>query len=397
MSDRSGDMPDRGLPPIPQASPGREVAAIRAELDAAIAGVLDSGRYILGPQVEAFEAEMAAYLGLREAIGVASGTDAIELALRGLGVGSGDAVYTVSHTAVATVAAIERTGAVAVLVDTDDATLTLDPDQLARAIEADARPGGARPRVVIPVHLYGHPAPMPAILEGARRSGLLVLEDCAQAHGALLDGRMAGTFGDVAAFSFYPTKNLGAIGDGGLVATDDPVIAARIRELRQYGWRERYVSGVPGFNSRLDELQAALLRVKLRYLEAGNARRRVIAGRYDAALGTLDGGPRIPAVGAGVQHVYHQYVVRSPRRDALAATLAAEGIGTAVHYPVPVHMQPAYRGRVPVPVPLAVTERAATEILSLPMFPSLSDAEVDRVGAAVARWAASAREARSGR
>ena len=372
---------------IPQSSPGREAAAIRAELDAAIARVIESGWFILGREVEAFEMAFAAWLGVREAVGVANGTDAVELALRAIGVGPGDAVYTVSHTAVASAAAIERTGAVPVFVDTDDDTFTLDPASLAEAIAADARPGGARPRAVLPVHLFGHPAAMPAILDVARGAGLVVVEDCAQAHGTRLDGRMAGTFAAVAAFSFYPTKNLGAMGDGGLVATGDPAIAARIRELRQYGWRERYVSAEPGFNSRLDELQAAILRVKLEHLDAGNERRRAIAARYDLGLDGLGEVIRRPVVAPGAVHTYHQYVIRTPRRASLAAALAGQGIGNAIHYPVPVHLQPAYRGRVPCPLPLPVTERHAAEILSLPMFPTLTDNEVDRVAAAVRRWA----------
>jgi dTDP-4-amino-4,6-dideoxygalactose transaminase len=380
---------------IPQASPGRDYERHRAEIDAALRRAVESGWYILGPEVGAFEAEFAGYLGLREGVGVASGTDAVELALRALGIGPGDAVYTVSHTAVATVVAVERTGATPVLVDIDEGTYTMDPASLAAAIEADPRPGGARPAAVVVVHLYGQTAAMAEVMAIARAAGLPVVEDCAQAHGARRDGRTAGTWGDIAAFSFYPTKNLGALGDGGLVATDDAALAARARELRQYGWRDRYVSAVVGVNSRLDEVQAAVLRAKLPHLDEDNARRRVIAARYDAKLGgpaagsPAAGGPAVdtPAVGPGVEHVYHQYVVRTRRRDELMAALRERGISTAVHYPVPVHLQPAYAGRLPQVVELPITERVAGEIVSLPIFASLTDDEVDRVAGAILEWA----------
>ena len=334
--------------------------------------------------METFEEEFAAYIGVAQAIGVANGTDALELALRATGVGPGDAVYTVSHTAVATVVAIERTGAMPVFVDIDESTFTLDPDRLEVAIAGDPRPGGARPRAIVAVHLYGQLAPMPAILDIARRHGLTVIEDCAQAHGARLEGRLAGTWGDIASFSFYPTKNLGALGDGGAVTANDPVLAERVRELRQYGWRERYVSSVPGMNSRLDEIQAAVLRAKLPHLDAGNARRRAIAARYDAALEASSIRP--PAVASAAEHVYHQYVIRTEQRGALAASLARQGIGTAIHYPVPVHRQPAYANRCPIPGTLAATEAIAGEILSLPMFPTLGDDAIDRVSGAILEW-----------
>jgi dTDP-4-amino-4,6-dideoxygalactose transaminase len=371
-------------PAVPQASPGRDYQLHQKEIDAALRRALDSGWYILGTEVRAFEAEFAAFLGLREVVGVASGTDAVELALRALGVGLGDAVYTVSHTAVATVAAIECTGAIPVLVDIDEATYTLDPRALAKAIATDAHPGGARPAAVVVVHLYGQMAAMPAILEVARSAGLHVVEDCAQAHGARLDGRMAGTWGEVASFSFYPTKNLGALGDGGAVATNDSGVATNTRELRQYGWRERYVSAVPGTNSRLDELQAAILRAKLPQLTADNARRQAIAARYtDSLRGT---GLVLPLPSPGAEHVYHQYVVRTARRKSLMNWLARREVGAAIHYPVPVHLQPAYQGRLPLPRPLPVTERICGEIVSLPIFPALTDAEADRVVEAILDW-----------
>jgi dTDP-4-amino-4,6-dideoxygalactose transaminase len=330
--------------PVPQASPGRDYRHNQTEIDAAVRRVLDSGWYILGPEVGAFEAEFASYLGLKEAIGVASGTDAVELALRGLEIGPGDAVYTVSNTAVATVAAIERAGATPILVDVGEGTGTMDPDSLARAVSAGSA-GDARPAAVVAVHLYGQPAPMDEILAIARTAGLCVVEDCAQAHGARLDGRMAGTMGHVAAFSFYPTKNLAALGDGGCVVTDDATAATRIRELRQYGWRQRYVSAVPGLNSRLDEVQAAVLRARLPRLETDNDRRREIAARYDAGL--QGSAVTLPVARSGVGHVYHQYVIRAARRDHLVSRLRDSGIGTAIHYPVPIHLQPGYAGRLP--------------------------------------------------
>jgi dTDP-4-amino-4,6-dideoxygalactose transaminase len=369
---------------IPQASPGRDYRRHQIEIDAAVRRVLESGWYVLGPEVGAFEAEFASYLGLREAIGVASGTDAVELALRGLGVGPGDVVYTVSHTAVATVAAIERSGAMPILVDVDEATGTMDPSSLAGAISAALPSGGTCKAAVVAVHLYGQPAPMEEILSIARTAGLRVVEDCAQAHGARLNGLLVGTYGDVAAFSFYPTKNLAALGDGGCVATNDMAVATRVRELRQYGWRDRYVSAVPGLNSRLDEVQAAILRVRLPGLDGDNARRREIAARYDAGLhGTA---AILPLARAGAGHVYHQYVIRTRRRDRLIAWLRVRGIGTAIHYPVPIHLQPAYAERLPRVVELAITERLAGEIVSLPMFSSLADDEVDRVISAILEW-----------
>ncbi len=359
---------------IPVANPLAQYLAHRAEIDAAVGRVLASGRYILGPEVGALEAEFAAYVGVRFGIGVASGTDALVLALRAAGVGPEDEVITVSHTATATVAAVELAGARPVLVDIEPDYYTLDPARLEEAV-------GPRTKAIIPVHLYGQPAELGPMLEVARRYGLRVIEDCAQAHGAVYRGRRVGAWGDLGAFSFYPTKNLGAFGDGGMVVTDDPELAERVRLLREYGWAERYVSAVPGFNSRLDELQAAVLRVKLRHLEADNRRRAEIAARYEAGLaGTA---VRPPRVRPGATHVYHLYVVRSARREELRAFLARQGVGTAVHYPVPVHLQPAYRGRVRVVGSLAGTERAAREVLSLPMYPELTDGEVEAVIAAV--------------
>jgi dTDP-4-amino-4,6-dideoxygalactose transaminase len=344
--------------------------------------VLEGGWYILGQEVTAFEEEFARYLGAAHAVGVGSGTDAIHLALRACGVGPGDAVLTVSHTAVATVAAIELAGATPVLVDIDPETCTLDPNHLKVVLAAWT---GPRPRAVIPVHLYGHPADLPAILEVARRHDLVVIEDCAQSHGATLDGRKTGTWGHVAAFSFYPTKNLGALGDGGAVVTSDPGLAQRARLLREYGWRERYVSELPGMNTRLDELQAAVLRVKLRHLDRENARRRALARLYDARLG---GTPlALPRARGAVEHVYHLYAVRGAERDDLRAYLKGRAVGTAVHYPVPVHLQPAYAGRrLDRGRGLPETERVCRETLSLPLHPQLADGQAEYVSEQILSW-----------
>lgn len=364
--------------PIPQADPRAGYRAQKEALDAAAARVLGGGRYVLGPETQAFEREFADYIGCRFAIGVASGTEALVLAVKALALDPEDYVATVSHTAVATVAAIELAGARPLLVDIDPASGTLDPAEFARVL---AKPPG-RIAAVIPVHLYGLAADLRAIRDLAREHDVRVIEDCAQSHGALLAGKRLGSFGDLAAFSFYPTKNLGAFGDGGAVLTSDPTLATRLVELREYGWRERYVSHLAGMNSRLDEIQAAFLRVKLRRLDAENASRQAIAGAYDEGLRGL--GLCLPARRAGATHVFHQYVVRTTQRDALQAALKARGIGTNIHYPEPVHLQPAYRGRVAMgPGGLAQSERAAREVLSLPMFPQLEEGQVRRVIAAV--------------
>lgn len=358
----------RGILPkeIPQTDPRANYLAHKDEIDRAIARVLDRGRYILGPEVEAFEREFAAYLGVEHVIGVGSGTDALRLALESAGVRTGAVVATVSHTAVATVAAIELAGGIPLLIDIDPATFTIDCGLLEHALRT------GHVNAIVPVHLYGQPANMHAMVELARRYSITIVEDCAQSHGASIGNRKTGTFGAAAAFSFYPTKNLGALGDGGAIATNDRAIAERARLLREYGWKERYVSVIPGMNTRLDELQAAILRVKLRHLDSGNARRREIAAAYTAGLS--DSGVTLPARVEGTTHVYHQYVIRSKDRDALREKLAARGVGTLVHYPVPVHLQPAYarveRG------PLPETESAANEVLSLPMYPELADDQV---------------------
>jgi dTDP-4-amino-4,6-dideoxygalactose transaminase len=358
--------------------------ALAQEMRAAALRVLQRGWYVLGPEVEAFEAAFAAYHGMEHAVGVASGTDAIELALRAAGVGPGDEVITVSHTAVATVCAIERAGAKPVLVDVDPVSYTMAPGAAAAAISP-------RTKAIVPVHLYGHPADMPSLVALAERRHLLLIEDCAQAHGARLGGRLVGTFGQLGAFSFYPTKNLGACGDGGAVLTGDAQLAARLRRLRTYGQATRYRHVERGVNSRLDEIQAAILSVKLKHLDEHNETRRALAAQYDRLLERVER-PEVRS-GAGVYHVYHLYVVRHPERDSLATRLRARGVETLVHYPVPVHLQEAYadlgyrRGDLPV------TERIAEEILSLPMYVGLSAADVDTVAHAVNACAAQAKEA----
>ena len=364
--------------------------AHRPEIDDAVARVLDSGWYVLGQEVTAFEQEFAEYLQAKiqnpksktQAVGLNSGTDALHLALRACDVRSGDEVITVSHTAVATVAAIRLTGATPVLVDVDPRTYTLDPT----ALDAATTP---RTRAVVPVHLYGHPAAMCKILDVAEQASnrfghkIYVIEDCAQAHGAMYYRQTVGTLGDLACFSFYPTKNLGALGDGGAVVGSAGPLLERVRALREYGWspRNRYVSESEGLNSRLDELQAAVLRVKLRHLEADNQHRRDLAAAY---VEHLSDEVVIPVEVEGCEHVYHLYVIRTSQRDALRARLAEQGIGSGIHYPVPVHQQPAYvDSDVIVVHDLTQTERLAGEILSLPLHPTLTVEQAEHVAHAV--------------
>ena len=368
--------------PIPQTDPRAAYLAQKSEIDAAIARVLESGQYILGPVAERFESDFAAFLGLAHGIGCASGTDAIELALRACGIGAGDLVFTVSHTAVATVAAIERAGAIPVLVDIEAGGFVMDTAALDAALR---KPPPGRPAAILPVHLYGEPADLGVIGELARAQGLRVIEDCAQSHGAHYRGRPAGSFGDIACFSFYPTKNLGALGDAGIIATDDSSLAAAAREIREYGWRERYVSARSGINTRLDPIHAAILAVKLPRLESDNQRRQAIAARYDEGLAGLP--LALPRRRDNASHVFHQYVIRSQKRDRLREHLRAAAIGTGIHYPVPVHLHPAYRGRVAAgPTGLRNSERVAGEIPPLPIYPQLADAAVDRVIGEIRRF-----------
>lgn len=352
------------------ANPAAQFESHRKEIEAAIAGVLTSNRYILGPEVEAFEREFAEYIGVAHGIGVANGTDAIEIAIRALGIGVGDEVITVSHTAVATVAAIESAGAIPVLVDVDPKFYTLDSAQL----EAVVTP---RTRAVIAVHVYGQPADLDAIGAFCRARDITLIEDVAQAHGARWKGKRLGSFGKVSCYSCYPTKNLGAIGDGGIITTDDALLSKRMRMLREYGWEQRYISDIPGRNSRLDEIQAAILRVKLRTLDADNERRRAIAAVYsDALRGTA---LVLPEIRSGAEHAFHLYVVKTDRRAEVIAQLKRRDIHPGIHYPVPVHRQAAYSGRVRTAPSMRVTETLSEVVLSLPMYPELKDKEVKAV------------------
>ena len=363
--------------PVPQTDPKASYLDSRAEIDAAVRKVLEGGWYILGEEVAAFEREFATFIGAPHGIGTASGTDALVLGLKALDVGPGDGVVTVSHTAVATVAAIEIAGATPILVDVDPVTFTMDVEDLRAVLERP--PSGVKTiRAIVPVHLYGHPAPIEAICALAARHGAAVLEDVSQAHGASVGGRRLGRFGALGAFSLYPTKNLGAFGDGGVIVTEDEAVAERLKALREYGWRRRYISDSAGFNSRLDELQAAILRVKLARLDADNQRRRAIAAAYDTGLAGLP--LTLPRELPGAVHVYHQYVVRVAGRDAVKAALAVRGVGSNIHYPLPVHLQPAYLGRTAMgPSGLRATEALGGEILSLPIYPQMDAAMTARV------------------
>jgi dTDP-4-amino-4,6-dideoxygalactose transaminase len=353
---------------VPFANFRRGVDALRGDIDAAVARVLDSGWYVLGAEGDAFEAEFAAFAGAAHAVGCANGTDAIELALRALEIGPGDEVVTQANTCVPTVAAIARTGATPVLCDAEPDAGTMDPESLAGALSP-------RTRAVVPVHLYGQCADVDAV--AAVAGDVPVVEDCAQAHGARLRGRPAGTMGALGAFSFYPTKNLGALGDGGAVTTGDDTLAHRLRLLRQYGQTDRYAHAIAGVNSRLDELQAAILRAKLGGLAAANERRREIAAAYTAALeGTA---VRPLAQLADRDHVFHLYVVRAPDRDAFQERLREAGVATIVHYPTPIHRHPPYAGLAGGPVALTVSEQLAAEVVSLPIYPELTDDEVAHV------------------
>ena len=350
--------------------PRREEAAVGGAIDAALARVRASGSLVLGPEVEAFESAFAAFCGVGHCVGVGNGTDALQLLLRADGIGPGDEVLVPAYTAVATWMAVSLVGATPVGVDVEAGTFCLDPSLLTD-----------RARAIVGVDLFGHPADWDGIAQFAFRHGLLVYEDAAQAHGAFWRGRRAGALARAGAFSFYPTKNLGALGDGGAVTTDDPALADHVRMLRTYGWRRRDASEIKGLNSRLDELQAAVLRVKLARLDAWNERRREIASRYLAGL--ADTGLGLPRAVPGAEHVWHQFVVTYGERDVLRARLAEAGIQTLVHYdPLP-HLTPAYRADGWTDGDLPVAERLSSEALSLPMSPHLSDAEVDEVVSAV--------------
>lgn len=359
---------------IPVFDPRPDIEVQRTALLAAIVSVVDSGRFILGPQVEAFEAEMAAYLGTAHAIGVNSGTDALVIALRALGVGPGDEVVTPSFTFFATPEAVTMVGATPVFVDIDPATFTIDPAAIDAAISG-------RTKAIIPVHLFGLAADMDTILEVAHQHDVAVVEDLAQAMGGSVAGRKLGALGDAAALSFFPTKNLGGFGDGGMIVTDDDTIAAQTQKLRTHGSVRKYANELFGYNSRLDELQAAILRVRLERLDEVNAARRAVAARYDELLDQVPGVMRSPEARTS-EHVYHQYTTRitAGRRDEVRTRLAEDGIGTAVYYPTPCHLLPPYAG---LGIHLPQTEAAADEVLSLPMWPSIQDDDIAAVAQAI--------------
>lgn len=352
-------------------------AAQGLDLPAILRGVVESQRYMMGPRVHAFEEAFAAYVGVPHAIGVANGTDALEIALRGLGIGPGQRVLTVANAGFYASTAIRAVGAEPVYAEIDAATLTLAPAALARAL------AGQRLHAVVATHMYGQLADVEAIAAQCKASGVPLIEDCAQAHGARRDGRQAGAWGDIGCFSFYPTKNLGALGDGGALVAKDSALAERLRALRQYGWGTKYeVVHGGGRNSRLDELQAAVLEAKLPLLDEANARRRAIAARYGAAFAKL---PLQAPLAQGGDYVAHLYAVRSTQREAFRAHLAAQGIASDVHYPVPDHRQPVVAAACE-DVRLPITEAACAQVLSLPCFLGMTDSQVDQVIAAVSSF-----------
>lgn len=349
-------------------------ASIRAEIDDAIRRTLDECSFVLGPDVAAFEQEFAAACSAAHGIGTSSGTSALHLALLAAGVGPGDEVITTPFTFVATVAAIQYAGATPVLADIDPATFNIDPAAVAAAITP-------RTRAIVPVHLYGQPADMDPIVALARERGLVVVEDAAQAHLAEYRGRRAGSLGDLACFSFYPAKNLGACGEGGMVVTSDDAHARRLRLLRDWGAERKYHHVLKGFNFRLEGLQGAILRVKLRHLERWTGRRRAIAARYRELLADAD--VTLPVEMPWARHVYHVFTIRSRERDRLREALLERGVATGVHYPVPVHLMPAYADLGLPPGSCPHAERACAEVLALPMYPELTDAQCETVARAV--------------
>jgi dTDP-4-amino-4,6-dideoxygalactose transaminase len=351
----------------------RQTTALQSELAAAMNRVLASGWYILGRECAAFESEFAAYCGVAHCISVANGTDALELALRTLGVGPGDTVATVANAGGYSTTAIRAVGAEPLYIDIHPDTMNMSAADLAAHLTPAVR-------AVIATHLYGRMADLPALLAVTGAASIPLVEDCAQAHGAAIGGRKAGSWGALACFSFYPTKNLGALGDGGAITTRDGPLAERVRSLRQYGWHAKYLCVEYGRNSRMDEMQAAILRAKLPHLDGWNARRRAVAATYSAALaGQSVECPR----DFGPDNVAHLYVVRTPRRDRVRAALLAAGIATDIHYPVPDHLQPAARGTAAAATHLPATEQATREILTLPCYAELADEEIAAVRAAL--------------
>jgi len=365
-------------PIVPFLDVGATYVELKVDIDDAVARVLEGGWYLLGRELEAFETEWAAYVGAKHCIGVANGLDALLLSLRALGVGHGDEVIVPSNTYIATWLAVTHLGATVVPVEPDPRTYNIDPERVEQAITP-------RTRVLLPVHLYGQAADMPSLLEIAQRRGLRVLEDAAQAHGARYRGARVGALGDLAAWSFYPGKNLGAFGDGGAVTTNDDSLADAVRVLRNYGSRVKYVNEREGFNSRLDDLQAAVLRVKLRHLDEWNARRKRAAAVYERELADSD--LRLPAVDPSADPVWHLYVVEANRRDALQRALSDAGVQTLIHYPIPPHRQEAYQRLKFMPNAFPIAQEMAQSVLSLPIGPHLDPEQQQRVIDAVSAYA----------
>ncbi len=366
---------NRDKSPIPAFDLKRQYKEIKEEIDGAIARVLEKGNFILGEEVERFEEEFARYIGAKYGVGVGSGTEALHLSMLALGIGQGDEVITVPNTAVPTAAAISLTGAKPTFVDINTETYTLDTAQLKAAITP-------RTRAIIPVHLYGNVTDMDPLMDIARKNNLAVLEDACQAHGGEYKGKKVGAIGNLGAFSFYPTKNLGGYGDGGMIITNDEALARKARLLRFYGMedKDKYIHVIKGINSRLDEIQAAILRVRLKHLNRWNDLRRAKAALYNQLLPKNISLPYEPPY---AKHVYHLYVIRSGRRDELRNYLSHNNIGTAIHYPVPIHRQPSYSELDLAEGSFPVSERSAREILSLPMFPELQPEEIKSVATAI--------------
>lgn len=357
-------------------NPFEQFKSYQPEIEKAINSVLYSNTYVLGEQVDKLESEFAEYIGASYAIGVANGTDAIEIALRSLNIGFGDEVITVSHTAVATVAAIEATGAKAIFVDVDSSSYTLNPSQLHISLSKQTK-------AVIAVHLYGNSADLDSILNFCKTNNLFLIEDASQAHGAKLNDDRLGSIGDLGCFSCYPTKNLGAIGDAGLITTNNSELAQKVRMIREYGWKDR-ISMFAGRNSRLDELQAAVLRVKLKYLDSDNQKRRDLANFYYEKLSMLP--ILLPKICSNVEPVFHLFVIQVENQMNLIDYLKDEGVSASIHYPLPVHLQPAYRDRVSNSEDLKVTENIVKKIISLPIYPELTISDAKKVTDLVSKF-----------
>jgi dTDP-4-amino-4,6-dideoxygalactose transaminase len=354
---------------VPLVDLKRQYQSIKEEINSAISSVLESGKFIMGENVKKFEDDFARYIGTKHAIGVASGTDALMLALKALGVRGGDEVITVSFTFISTVDSIIRNGAYPIFIDINLEDYTMNTSQVERAITK-------RTKALLPVHLYGYPVDMDPLLEVADKHGLYIVEDAAQAHGAEYKGRKVGSIGHVSCFSFYPSKNLGAYGDGGMVVTNDDEVAEKVRMLREYGQKNKYHHLMLGYNSRLDEIQAAILRVKLKYLDIWNEKRRKNAKLYNELLSDVSDMVHLPVEAKGRKHVYHLYVIRTSQREKLREFLSLNGISTGIHYPIPVHKEPSYANLIEDKVKLPITEQVSNEVLSLPMFAELTEDEI---------------------